>query len=315
MAKKKNGSARPLTMAYAIRSFIGHLEGTGKSANTIGSYRSDLNSYQKFLEHESGPKPRELAGTSIEDLQRFHTYLKKEGFKTNTRRRKLLTVRRLYRYLNSRNRMESDIPTRYPAPVKVERVPETVPQAELIRAIRALPADDVVSARNRVLLWTLAETGCQVSELCRLRFECWSATSPAGEAAVEFEGKNARQVPVSPALAEAVADYERLASGVFAKGASKRGARSMFLGFNKFGPLSAAITPRGVELLVKLYSQRLEFSVELTPRLFRHSAVVGWFGEGVSREEIQRRLGLRTRYAFRVYEPLFKSMNPATSSL
>jgi integrase len=81
---------------------------------------------------------------------------------------------------------------------------------------------------------------------------------------------------------------------------------AVFLGYNKHGPLGAPISARGVELLVRFYSSRLNIP-ELTPRTFRHSAVVGWFKQGVTQDEIQKRLGLRTAYAFRAYAPLLRS--------
>ena len=82
----------------------------------------------------------------------------------------------------------------------------------------------------------------------------------------------------------------------------------IFSGFNKFGSMGGAITSRGIELLVRSHAGRLGYE-ELTPRTFRHTAVVHWFTEGLAREEIQRRLGLRTAYAFRIYEPIFQAIS------
>ena len=282
---------------------MGYLEGTQKAGHTIKNYRSDLASFQQFLEKELGRNPVALSQLSREDLGLFHDHLKSQGLKTNTRRRKLLTVRRLLRYLTKRNQLNIDVGDRLPTPHKLEKVPYTVQLKELITSIQALPVQAELEERNRVLLWALAETGCQVSEITRVRFEDWSTGNGGRSATLSLAGKSPRMLAVSPELYNAVQSLK-----------ARSGERPwLFLGFNKFGALGAPITPRGVELLVKAYSVKLRLDL-LTPRTFRHSAVISWFKDGVSREEIQKRLGLKTPYAFRAYEPIFKSIESATST-
>jgi integrase len=78
----------------------------------------------------------------------------------------------------------------------------------------------------------------------------------------------------------------------------------------KNGMLPTPMSDRAVELLTQNYAEELGVK-ELTPRLFRHSAVLKWHQEGLSRVEIQDRLGLKTDYAFRVYHSLFKKFDPS----
>jgi site-specific recombinase XerD len=278
----------PYTFARSLKSFVGYLEGTEKSAHTIKNYRLDIEAFQTFLRHGLSDKPVKLEKVTPGDLDRFHDHMKSLGLKNNTRRRKLLTVRRFLSYLVNRNKLPMELGKKIPTPHKIERIPLTVPSEALIVAIRALPSEAVIDERNRVLLWTLAETGCQVSEVSQLKFENWQGVD------LQIGGKSPRALPVSKDLAEAVQKLRKRAGD----------SPWLFLGFNKFGSLGSAISPRGVEMLVKFHAAKLGQPV-LTPRTFRHSAVLKWFGEGVSREEIQKRLGLRTPYAFRTYEPLF----------
>jgi integrase len=69
-------------------------------------------------------------------------------------------------------------------------------------------------------------------------------------------------------------------------------------------PLDTPISDRAVELLTRAYAGSLGVP-GLTPRAFRHSVVVLWNQRGLSRSDIRERLGLKTDYAFRAYEPLF----------
>ncbi len=289
MSSKKKRVGEPLTLPFAIRSFVGYLEGTEKAAHTIRSYRSDLATFQSYL----GETP--LSKVGLKDLEEYHEFLKKEGMSTNTRRRKVLTSRRLLAFLHQRGKLSIDISGRVPAPYKVERVPQVFDTLSMIERVRALPSSSPIEARNRVLLWFLAETGAQVSEVSRIRFDEVELVRGGKEAWLSVSGKAPRRLPLSPELAFEV-EHLRLLDRKFAW---------VFTGFTRQGSLGTPITDRGVELLVRAAATRLNVP-KLTPRLFRHSAVVLWNRQGLSRDQIRERLGLKTEYAFRAYEPLFK---------
>jgi integrase/recombinase XerD len=288
---------------YAIKSFVGYLEGTKKSAHTIKNYRLDIAAFQNFVHQEYSGKLVKIEDLNRGDVERYRLYLKEKGFKTNTRRRKILTVTQFLNYLARRKKLAPEMARKVPAPHKIERIPFTVSASQLVQTIRELPSDTLIDTRNRVLLWTLAETGCLVSEVTELRFDQWNLEG-LSRAFLVIRGKAARKIPVTLELYGAVQEL---------KGKVKD-SPWIFLGFNKFGSMGSPITVRGVELLVKLYAKKLG-NLELTPRTFRHSVILKWFEDGISQIEIQTRLGLKTTYAFRSYEPLLKSNSQTTSSV
>jgi integrase/recombinase XerD len=287
---------------YAIRSFVGYLEGTKKSALTIKNYRLDISAFQTFIHNEYEGKVPHLDQISRQDLDRYRDHLKEKGFKTNTRRRKILTVTQFLNYLAKRKKVAPEMGKKIPAPHKIERVPFTVSTQQLISSIQQLPEESLIETRNKALLWTLAETGCLVSEVIQLKFGNWLQNGPLG-ASVQIGTKNLRIVPVSIDLFEVIQELK----------ASSKDSNWIFLGFNKFGSLGSPITARGVEMLVKAYGVRLGFR-KLTPRTFRHSVILKWFEDALPQSEIQARLGLKTTYAFRSYEPLIKSSSKTTSN-
>ncbi len=286
---------KSLKISAAVRSFLGHLEGTGKSSHTVSNYQTDLRVFERFL--VLGGKS--LQDVSRDDLERFHDHLKALGLKTNTRRRKLLTVRRLMRYLSQRKKIDIDVGNRLPTPAKIERVPLTLDLTDLIRRIHTLPSDSPITLRNQTLLLTLAETGCLVSEVIRLRFEDWDMER-SGSCKVTVGGtKTVRQIAVSGELRDKLRQLQ--------SGAGKSDSAAWcFLGFNRAGPLGSPISARGVELLVKSLIPALGLETAIHPKHFRHSAVLAWFKAGLTKNQIRERLGLRTEYAFRVFEPLIK---------
>lgn len=280
---------------YAIRSFLGYLEGTSKALHTIKSYRLDLLSFQRFLkleQSELGDRSISLEAITPDNIERYHSWLKSQGLKNNTRRRKLLTVQKFANYLAQRKKTSQEIPVKYPTPHKVERIPAIVSLSELLNAIQKLPAESILDLRNRALLWTMAETGCLVSEVTRLRYENWIL----GSHEVEFVGKSQRKLHISERLGLAIEELREKTHE-----SQSKPCPWVFSGFNKFGSLGSPITPRGVELLVKHYASQLGFP-ELTPRTFRHSAVIHWMEQGIQQKQIQEILGLKSNYAFRVYD-------------
>lgn len=281
-----------MTFPQAIRSFVGYLEGTQKSHHTIKSYYLDLMAFHNFIDQEYAGRlvlPFEL---STGDLTRYRQFLQKKGLKTNTRRRKILTVSQFLGFLSKRNKLPPELGQKILAPHKIERIPFTVSSLELLERIKKLPLLTLLDARNRALLWTLAETGCQVSEVIDFRFEQWTKLSES-TAQVEILGKSPRMMTVSLALFQEVMSLQK----------THPQSPWIFLGYNKYGSLGGPISARGVELLVKSYGIRLGYP-ELTPRVFRHSIIIQWFSEGLPQKEVQARLGLRTTYAFRSYETL-----------
>jgi site-specific recombinase XerD len=290
---------KKLTFAYASRSFVGFLEGTGKSAHTIANYRQDLGLFERFVSRRLSRKPLLVDQLTLRDLRAYAESLRAEGFQDNTRRRRLLTVRRFFEYLTRRGKLSVDLGKRVPAPHKIERIPRVQDAELLLGRVRGLEAEGLLALRNKVLLATLLETGCLVSEVARLQFDHWDFET----ASLAVSGKSARRIPVSQVLLAEVASLRERTSGKF-----------LFLGFNRFGPLtSVPVSPRGVELLVRAYADRLG-SPELTPRMIRHSVVVAWARRGVEQKQIREWLGLRTDYAFRAYAPLLKGFRSSVAA-
>ncbi len=293
-----------IAFGAALKSFVGHLEGSGKARHTVDAYRFDLQNFAEFLQ---GLRPgKRTSSVTIDvrtlvrrDLERYHDWLKLSGQKTNTRRRKLMTVRKLMHYLTKRKKLDLDIAKKLPAPEKIERVPETIDLERLRADLAKLDRGTHLARRNEVLLGILVDTGCAVSEAAKLRWAQFDLKSGK----VRFVGKAERELKLS---AETIAGATKLREFAGAED------ELCFVGFNRHGPMrvgkrALGITSRGIEMLVKSVAESLGYP-RVTPRTLRHSAVVEWFRGGVAEDEIQRRLGLRTAYAFRIYAPIFATI-------
>ncbi|MFN7684125.1 MAG: tyrosine-type recombinase/integrase [Oligoflexia bacterium] len=299
----RKSPTKQLTFAQASHSFVGYLEGTGKASHTITNYKQDLGLFERFVMTRLSRKPISVNQLTLNDLKTYSEYLRAQGFHDNTRRRRLLTVRRFLEYLTRRKKLSVDLGRRLPAPHKIEKVPRVTDAAQILDRVREIETDGLLQLRNRVLLATMLETGALVSEVAKIQFDQWDFD----RAVVTVHGpssKRERPIPVSQTLLAEVASLRERSPGKF-----------LFLGFNRFGPLTATpMTPRGVELLVRAYAERLGVP-ELTPRMIRHSVVVMWSKKGARREQIREWLGLRTDYAFRAYAPLLLTERDSTTSV
>jgi len=287
-------SKRKLTFAYVMKSYTGYLRGTEKAEHTIASYQSDLRLFERFVHEKLSRNPVMVDDLNLSDLKKYAEYLRSAGFHDNTRRRRILTVKRLFEYLTRRGNLDLDLARIVPAPHKVEKVPRVVHAGELLARVKELKAESLLQCRNRTVLWALLETGCLVSEAAKIRASDFDSESRV----LNIRGKNARPVPISRDLLKAVQELK-----------NRTGSDILFVGFNRHGPMTqTAMTPRGVELLVRAHEPVLG---DVTPRMIRHSVVVQWAKEGHPREKIRDWLGLKTDYAFRAYAPL---LPPETKS-
>ncbi|MEK7692284.1 MAG: site-specific integrase [Bdellovibrionota bacterium] len=294
MTRKAKKVSTAISLPAAVKSFLGHLEGTGKARHTIQNYKWDLRQFERFLVNDVGTRnparlDQALRGLSIRDVEKFGDYLKREGQKANTRRRRVLTLRRFIRYTVNRKKLGLDVAARVPAPDKIERVPVVLNGAEVLRMI-----DQITQSRDRAIYQTIWETGCTVSELVRLKWRDVEGHTLTFGAASSY-----RQLRISSTL-KSYFDHLRppehlnTASPVFT--AQRGGVRIS----------SLAMSPRAVEQLFNSYSKRFGPS-SIVPRTLRHSAILTWLRDRVSTDEIKKRLGLKSDYAFRIYQPLVKS--------
>ena len=280
------------TFGRAVTSFIGHLQGTHKSLQTIQSYKSDLNQFHLYLQKRFPKSAHSLSEITPALLNEFILEMEKSKEKPNTQRRKLLTIQKFLKYLAGRKKVAVVLSNKIPTPHKVERAPKLFNLNEVTELISDLPSDTHLHSRNRLILWVLAETGCQVSEVAKLEFSDFTS----GERpSVMIRGKLERFIPISQGLQIAAFEHRQWSQG----------SNYLFRGFSRAGALPERMSDRAVELVVKSY--RSLFGVaSLTPRAFRRTIVMEWFSRGLSQAEIKQRLGLKSDYAFKVYAPLLK---------
>ncbi len=267
------------TYQKLVHGYVGFLTGTGKSLSTIGSYKTDLALLEAYLQE----KKKSFYALNEQDFRHYQIWLEKKGFKTNTRRRKILSAKSLVKYAVSRKKLAPSKIFYVKAPDRLERLPWIPSPEEFLKIQAFLPVRSRLEKRNRLLFQLLAETGILVAELCQLKWDDWNGKT------LQVAGKKPRSLPLGPKTQALLKSWKKESSGKF-----------LFPGFNRHGITSEKMTPRGVELFFRQLAQKSGHRT-LHPKTLRHFAVAQWLRKDIAETEIQNRLGVHSSYSFHAY--------------
>ena len=179
----------------------------GLSANTLASYKRDLEKYRTYL-REIGRV--ELAQITEQDVSEFLAYLAR-GDKSAGRpalaptsvTRSLSAVRSFHKFAVGEGALDADVAKRVAPPKQPSRYPKALSIDEVTRLIESIPDDetaDVTDLRNRALVEFLYSTGARVSEVTGLDID--DVDRETNLVLLRGKGGKERIVPVgSPAMA------------------------------------------------------------------------------------------------------------------
>src|SRR5687768_15594383 len=100
--KERRASISTVIPSFAklVKGYVGFLQGTGKSLSTITCYRGDLALLEGFL----AERKKNFYQLNAKDFSAYEYWMEKQGLKMNTRRRKILSAKSLFRYAVSRKK-------------------------------------------------------------------------------------------------------------------------------------------------------------------------------------------------------------------
>lgn len=243
--------------------------------NTLAAYENDLDDFSAFAasQNPSGPLTRPLfrgwlASMAQRDLAR------------STIARRVSSLRSYLRYCGRNGLVEVADMSWLRSPRPKPAVPKAVSSADakaLLAAIFERRGTDWAKQRDFALLMLLYGTGLRISEALSLR----RADTPIGEwLSIIGKGGKMREVPVLPAIAEAIDDY--LAQCPF-----DNGPESPVFVSSRGGPFGA----RAAQRLVEGLRTQLDLPTHVTPHALRHAFATHLLGNGGDLRAIQELLG------------------------
>lgn len=244
-------------------------------ANTLAAYESDLDDYLGYAGGDAGSAPP--------DRRRFRGWLADmagRGLARTTVARRVSALRSFYRFCGRTGRIDINDLSWLRAPRPPKSVPKPVSEEDaraLLAAIFRRRGDDWAKQRDFALLMMLYGSGLRISEALELT----RRDVPLGDwLRITGKGGKIREVPVLPAIAEAVAAY--VGACPFDGGpdaplfVSARG--------NAFGA-------RAAQRLVESLRLELSLPAHVTPHALRHAFATHLLGNGADLRAIQELLG------------------------
>ncbi|MFQ5653171.1 MAG: site-specific tyrosine recombinase XerD [Planctomycetota bacterium] len=250
----------------------------GLARNTVDAYRRDLGLFRGFLESAGIDL---LTKATQRTLLSFLQYCRGQRHSVTTMRRRLSSVRGLYRFLVMEGRMNRNPASNLPLPKDWKRLPRILAPHEIDRLIGTpLKEPGRFPLRDHAILELLYSCGLRVSEVCSLR----SADLHGEEGFLRCVGKGGKErlVPLGERAAHAICRYrgeERAAS---------RGAEREILFLSRSG---RPLRREAVWHLIKRHAAVAGITTRITPHTLRHSFATHLLSGGAGLREVQDLLG------------------------
>ena len=250
------------------------------AANTLQSYRRDLNDLSSFLAR-SGLGLRHASG---DDLRGYFASLEPE-FAARSLARRLSAFRQFFRFLVSEGRREDDPTAGIDPPRQGSRLPKLLSEQEIARLLSPAAEDaedNAESLRLTALLELIYATGLRVSELVGLRL---SAIDGQGRyLIVRGKGNKERLVPLSQAGWTALQVYLT----VRGQHLSSKTSPFVFPSTSAEGHLTRQ---RFAQLLKERALSRGLDPALISPHVLRHAFATHLLAHGADLRSVQKMLG------------------------
>ncbi len=268
------------------REFLEYLElEKGRSLKTIENYDRYLS---HFIEQS---KVRFASDITDSCVKQFRLELNRQlvphssahsrqTLKKKTQNYYLIALRVFLKYL-IRQGVKTLSPDRIELARLGERSLDLISGTELSRLLAAPSGDELKDVRDKAILELLFSTGLRVSEVASLPRDIDISHD---ELSVRGKGEKVRVVFISPTAKEAVKKYLQ----------KRKDMNDMLFVNIKKGSgeeMSAPLTSRSIERIVKFYAIKAGISKKVTPHVIRHSFATDLLRNGADLRSVQMLLG------------------------
>ena len=255
----------------------------GAAANTIASYRIDLEDFAGF----TARRERRIEAADARLIRDYLSWLKAKGRSARTASRRLSSLRQFFRFLHAERIRDDDPCTGIDNPKLGRPLPKYLAEEEVERLLAAAHGAAGAAGADRLRLAALVEilyaTGLRVSELVGLPL---GALARDGRMlTVRGKGGKERMVPLGEPAREAVAAYLAVRKEHLGK---RRESRFLFPGPGMAGHLSRA---HFSNLLKGLAAAAGLDPGRVSPHVLRHSFASHLLAHGADLRVLQQMLG------------------------
>jgi len=284
--ERSAAAQRRLAPATVARSFLDHLAvERGAAANTLSSYRRDLNRYVDFLAARDVDRLDEVDAGLVSG---FLAYLREgdaehPALSATSAARAVVAVRGLHRFALREGVVAADVAHEIRPPTPARRLPKAIAVEEVERLLDAAGfAGTPLAIRDRALLEVLYATGARISEAVGLAVD----DVDLDDRTVLLCGKGGKQrrVPLGSYAAASLQAYLVQVRPALAQ--AGRGTPRLFLNA-RGGPLSR----QSAWLVLRAAAERAGLAAGISPHTLRHSFATHLMEGGADVRVVQELLG------------------------
>jgi integrase/recombinase XerC len=261
------------------------------SANTLSSYRFDLDDFFGFVKsHRGGPISLSvLSGLTLTDFRAWLAFESARGQDASSRARAVSGVRNFFRWMDRSGLLHNAAIDLLKTPKVGRRLPRPVTEAgaeDIVALARNVPLEPWIGLRDEALFTLLYGAGLRIGEALSLRHK-----DLAGESlTVTGKGNKQRRVPLLPFVKAVIEKYK--AASPFAG----RPEDPVFLGV-RGDVLNAGVAQRNLRRL----RRDLNLPDTVTPHALRHSFATHLLAHGADLRSLQELLGHASLSTTQVY--------------
>lgn len=265
-----------------VQAFLLHLENKNFSANTVKSYRADL---QEFTDYLSKRKQNTLEAFTSPLIRSFLASLPQD-YARNTVLRKIAALRSLAAFLLRQGKLARNPFKLLPAPKREKLLPKFLTLPETDRLINTA-GNTHFAARDKALFELMYSSGLRRSEVTGLKIRDVDFFN--GVVRVLGKGNKERLVPVTDEALYAIKYY-------LSTRPNPQPQDALFL--NAHGK---PLTGDGLAFIFKNTAIAAHLARKVTPHSLRHSFATHLLNNGCDLRSLQEMLGHKTLAATQVY--------------
>ena len=266
------------------------------SANTLASYRRDLEAYAAHLQEE-----QQLKGfneVTRENILLHLENLRAAGKTARTVARHISSIRSFHQFLLREKVTTTDPTVHLEMPQLEQKLPKVLSVEEVDALIAAPDCSKPQGIRDVAMLELLYASGMRISELIGLDVEDVHLTM--GFVRVFGKGGKERIVPLGRGALSALSKY--LERARYELQGSYPKTNALFI--NQRGK---RLTRQGCWKLIKQHAQQANIQKELTPHVLRHSFATHLIENGADLRAVQEMLGHADISTTQIYTHVSKS--------
>lgn len=289
--------------------FLNKLEVAGKSFNTVKNYRTDLNCFNKFL----ASKGRELIinELTLTEVKEYSAFLEVTYNSPNSIRRRVQALRIFFDHLLSKNLVEENLIKKAIVSPKVVDLPNPAEFKHIIRLNKLISQNDksannlerLSSFRNQILMQLIYGAGLKVSDISILsKASIMKGKDNNYRVMVAHPKRDPRTIALPQGFEAIYNEYNTLLEKQ--KNTDNIDFNNLLFNGNPYKVLSGGLSPRGIEILFKDFSKKLD--IKVTAKSIRQACVFKWILANHSDSRIKEWLGVQPQYSLKPFHDLIK---------